>query len=121
MFHVDSPNIALVILSGIYHAFTGGRQKTTEEYLRGGGQIGVLGASVSLTVSFISSILILGYPAEIYSFGSQYWVGNFGWAFLAPVLSAVVYVPVLYPLQTTTSNEVGRLKTCILPCNSANT
>ena len=94
-----------IIFSGIYHSFTGGKQKTTDEYLRGGSTISVLPATISLTISFISTVLILGYPAEMYTFGGQFFLAAFGWA-LGYFLSGIIYVPVLYPLRTTTSNEV---------------
>ena len=48
------------------------------------------------------------FPAEIYTFGGQYFIGNFGWA-LGAVLSCMVYVPVLYPLGTITANEVTKI------------
>ena len=50
---------------GIYSLFTGGKQKTVSEYVQGGGRIKLLPAAISLTVSFVSSILVLGYPAEV--------------------------------------------------------
>ena len=91
--------------SGIYHSFTGGKQKTTDEYLRGGGSISLLPETISLTISYISTIMLLGHPAEMYTFGGQYFLAIFGWA-LGYFLSGIIYVPVLYPLRTTTSNEV---------------
>ena len=51
------------IYLGIYHSCTGGKQRTTDEYLRGGKDIGVIPAALSLTVSFVSSIMIIGWPA----------------------------------------------------------
>ena len=93
------------IYLGIYHSCTGGKQRTTDEYLRGGKDIGVIPAALSLTVSFVSSIMIIGWPAEVYTFGGQYFLGGFGFA-LGYLLCAFIYVPVLYPLKTTTANEV---------------
>ena len=100
-------NALLVFLTivGIYHSFTGGKQKTTDEYLRGGQTIAIWPAILSLSVSFMSSVSMLGLPAEIYTFGGQFWLGTLGWT-LGHFLSVLVYVPVLYPLQTTTANEV---------------
>ena len=89
----------------MYHSFTGGKQKTTDEYLRGGNTIRFRPASVSLMVSFASSILVLGCPAEIYTFGGQFLLDGVGFA-LRYVLSGLIYVPVLYPLNTITANEV---------------
>ena len=65
-------NALLVFLTivGIYHSFTGGKQKTTDEYLRGGQTIAIWPAILSLSVSFMSSVSMLGLPAEIYTFGA---------------------------------------------------
>ena len=93
---------------GIYHSFTGGKQRTTNEYLRGGNTISVLPATLSLTVSFVSSIMLIGWPAETYEFGGQFFLSGFGFA-LGYFLSAYIYVPVFYPLGTTTSNEVASI------------
>ena len=66
-------------------------------------RVSIWPAALSLTVSYMSSILVLGYPAEMYSFGSQNWLGIFGWS-LGALLSVLIYVPVLYPLKTITAN-----------------
>ena len=84
---------------------TGGHQKTTKEYLMGGDKISILPAAISLAVSFISSISILGHPAEIYTFGGQYFLAKIGTC-LGSVITCLIFVPVLYPLKTVTSNEV---------------
>ena len=106
-FHFSCSIALLVFLTivGIYHSFTGGKQKTTDEYLRGGQTIAIWPAILSLSVSFMSSVSMLGLPAEIYTFGGQFWLGTLGWT-LGHFLSVLVYVPVLYPVQTTTANEV---------------
>ena len=71
----------------------------------GNRNIQVVPAAVSLTVSFISSILILGEPAEMYTFGGQLMISKLGWMFGA-ALSTVVFVPVLHPLKLTSVNKV---------------
>ena len=53
----------------------------------------------------MSSVSMVGIPAEIYTFGGQYMLCGIGWT-LGNILSVLIYVPVLYPLQTTTANEV---------------
>lgn len=94
------------LLIGLYHS---GRQRSTSEYLMGNHDIQVIPAAMSLTVSFISSILILGEPAEMYTFGGQLWISKFGWL-LGAALSTVIFVPVLHPLKLTSVNEVKQLK-----------
>lgn len=49
---------------GIYYALSGGRQKTTSEYLVGNRKIAVLRVAISILVSFESSIIMLGAPIQ---------------------------------------------------------
>ncbi len=85
---------------------TGGKQKTTSEYLMGNRKMQFIPTTVSLMVSYVSSILLLGYPAEMYGFGAQLWVSVFGF-FLGAAGGALLFVPVLYPLRLTSVNEVS--------------
>ena len=61
--------------------------------------------AMSICVSFISAILILGAPAEMYMYGTQYWLTWIGLT-IASVLAALLFVPLLYPLKLTSSYEV---------------
>ena len=88
----------------IIHALEENKEQQMNIFV-GGKDIGVIPAALSLTVSFVSSIMIIGWPAEVYTFGGQYFLGGFGFA-LGYLLCAFIYVPVLYPLKTTTANEV---------------
>ncbi|KAK3095575.1 hypothetical protein FSP39_016251 [Pinctada imbricata] len=89
---------------GIYYALSGGRQKTTSEYLVGNRQMKILPVALSLMVSFESSIMMLGFPAETYVYGMMFWLSNF--AFLVSVLLAVrMVVPLVHPLKLTSVYE----------------
>ena len=95
---------------GVYHAIAAARAArdrptTTADYLVGGRRLGVLPVSVSLMASFVSAILMLGFPAEVYVSGGIYWVycGGIG---LAGLLAMFVYVPVFHPLKLTSVNQV---------------
>ncbi len=48
--------------------------------------------------SFISAITMLGTPAEIYVFGTQYWMIGFSYPFVVAA-TAHIYLPVYYKLQ----------------------
>ena len=50
---------------GLYPSLCGNKRKTVDEYVQGSGNINLIPAAISITVSFTSSILILGYPAEV--------------------------------------------------------
>lgn len=58
------------------------------------------------TFSYISGISILGMPAEIYTYGTQFWmiITSEG---LVSITMAIAYLPIFYKLQITTSYEVS--------------
>ncbi|KAK3095118.1 hypothetical protein FSP39_010525 [Pinctada imbricata] len=90
---------------GIYYALSGGRQKTTSEYLVGNRQMKILPVALSLMVSFESSIMMLGFPAETYVYGMSFWLSTF--AFLVALLLAVrMVVPLVHPLKLTSVYEI---------------
>ena len=94
---------------GIYHSLTGGKQKTSGEYLLGNRKMTLIPVSMSLMVSYISTNSLMGFPAEMYSFGTQYWLGLFG-SSLGVFIGITLFVPMLYPLKMTSVNEVGFFK-----------
>jgi Na+/proline symporter len=100
---------ASVVISlgiGIFYAFSGGRQRTAAEYLVGNRQMKILPLTLSLIVSFESSIMMLGFPAETYVYGFQFiWYNVGGMAGL--FVGALVVVPLIYPLKLTSVYEVG--------------
>ena len=65
---------------GVYFALSGGRQRTTGEFLVADRQLHVLPTMLSLLVSYQSAIAILGAPAEMFTKGSMQmlWM-NLGW------------------------------------------
>ena len=56
--------IAIVISLGIgiFYALSGGRQRTTSEFLVGNRKMAALPVAISLMVSFKPSVMMLGYP-----------------------------------------------------------
>ncbi|XP_064609647.1 sodium-dependent multivitamin transporter-like [Liolophura sinensis] len=94
---------------GIYFAISGGRQKTTAEYLVGNRNLHVVPVALSLIVSFESSILMLGYPAEIYAHGTQFWMLHVGLP-LTFLCIAQVVVPVIHPLGITSAYQYLELR-----------
>lgn len=59
--------------------------------------------------SYISGIAILGLPAEMYVYGTQLWSVVIADACVSLTM-AIVYLPVFYRLQITSSYEVYNLK-----------
>lgn len=98
--------IIVSLAIGIYYALSGGRQKTTSEFLVGNRKMSFLPVAISLVVSFESSIMMLGTPAEIYQNGIQWLWADIGF-FCANVFSVQFMVPMLHPLRITSANEVN--------------
>ncbi|XP_023930462.1 putative sodium-dependent multivitamin transporter [Lingula anatina] len=89
---------------GVIFSRTGGRQKTTREYLLANRDMGFLPVALSIIVSYISGIMILGYTTEIYQHGIQIVMFNL-FNILAYVISAFTFVPFIRKLQITSSFE----------------
>ena len=89
---------------GMYQAICGSK-KTTHEYHLGSRAMGLVPVTMSLVVSYISTITLIGYPAEMFAFGVQYYWFTLG-IFLGILLSTFVCVPLFYPLKLTSVNEV---------------
>lgn len=98
---------------GLYYALSGGRQRTTQEFLLADRSMRCLPVSLSLIASFQSAVAIVGVPAEIYTHGTQYWF--MGCAYILGLLiPAHVFIPVLYRLQLSSAYQVGgKFQTCI--------
>jgi len=93
---------------GLYHSLTGGRQKTTEEFIMANRRLQVLPTAISLLVSYQSAIMVLGYTAEVYSYGPQLIILS-GFCFLLnAILVERIFVPWLYRLKLVSVNEVSR-------------
>ena len=60
---------------------------------------------LSMLMSFMSAIMILGSTAEMYTKGTQWFMIGPGIC-LAVVICACLFVPLLYPLQLTSIFEV---------------
>ena len=68
----------------------------------------VIPVALAIMSSFLSAILILGTPAELYTHGTMYWLYLFGMCGAA-VLATVFFVPLLYRLKLTSSYEVRKI------------
>ena len=64
--------LAVSLGIGAYYALAGGKQRTREEYLLGNRKLGTFPVFVSVLVSFMSSVSILGIPAEVNQYGIQF-------------------------------------------------
>jgi len=67
----------------------------------------VLPTSISLVVSFLSAILVLGFTAEMYSYGPQQLLLSGVGYIIAGIIIERIIVPWLYPLKLVSVNEVS--------------
>lgn len=60
----------------------------------------------SIDCSYISGISLLGLPAEMYTYGTQFWMTLVSEVFVAIIMGYAI-LPVFYKLQITSTYEVG--------------
>ena len=95
---------------GIYHGCTGGKQKTTGEYLLGNRSMNTFPIAVSLLASYLSAITLLGVPSEIFTYGAQYTVLLLSY-FPLTATAAIIFVPIFHGLHLTSAHEVSKVNT----------
>uniref|UniRef100_A0A5S6QLJ3 Sodium-coupled monocarboxylate transporter 1 n=1 Tax=Trichuris muris TaxID=70415 RepID=A0A5S6QLJ3_TRIMR len=83
---------------GIYYGCFGTGQKTSRDVLLGSSKLGILPVALSLIATYTSAVGLLGYPSEVYHFGTMlsYYIAVY---FIVFPLVAFVFLPVLYPLK----------------------
>ncbi|XP_029452124.1 sodium-dependent multivitamin transporter isoform X2 [Rhinatrema bivittatum] len=104
--------VFLLLLSsgiGLFHAFTGGKQRTTQEFLLADRSMSFLPVALSLLATFQSAVAILGVPSEIYRFGTEYWFLGCSYI-LGLVIPAHIFIPVFYRLKLTSTYEYLELR-----------
>ncbi|CAH2105669.1 unnamed protein product [Euphydryas editha] len=94
---------------GLYFRFSGGKQKTNDEYLLADRNMSIFPVAVSLMASFMSAITLLGVSAENYYYGMQFAVINISYGIATPI-AANLYLPVFFGLQKTSTYEYLELR-----------
>ncbi|XP_035278528.1 solute carrier family 5 member 6a isoform X1 [Anguilla rostrata] len=94
---------------GLFYAFSGGRQRTTREFLLADRSMSCLPVSLSLLATFQSAVAILGAPSEIYAHGTQYWFLGCSY-FLGLLIPAHIFIPVFYRLQLSSAYQYLELR-----------
>jgi len=82
---------------GVYIALLGRKQKSLLEYLLAGRTMSSLPSSLSLLVTIMSAITVMGVPASVFLHGTSYWMFAFSYFIFIPIL-AHFFVPVFYDL-----------------------
>nr|XP_033338575.1 sodium-coupled monocarboxylate transporter 2-like [Megalopta genalis] len=102
--------LGISAIVGVYYAYESRKNAdAVREYLVGGQNMSIFPISMSLIASYISGISILGLPAEMYVFGTQFWCGVISDSFVSLTM-AFVYLPVFYGLGITSSYEYLKLR-----------
>ncbi|XP_076644471.1 putative sodium-dependent multivitamin transporter [Halictus rubicundus] len=86
-------------LIGLYYRFTGGKQRTMEEYFVADRSVGVITLAIGLSVSFVSGISMIGFSAETYSHGIIFIMLTSGF-FVSLPLIIMFYLPVFNKSNT---------------------
>ncbi|XP_061598930.1 solute carrier family 5 member 6 isoform X2 [Cololabis saira] len=94
---------------GLYHAVSGGRQRTTQEFLMADRSMRCLPVSLSLIASFQSAVAIVGVPAEVFAHGTQYWFIGCSYV-LGLAIPAHVFIPVFYRLRLSSAYQYLELR-----------
>ncbi|XP_034947358.1 putative sodium-dependent multivitamin transporter [Chelonus insularis] len=83
---------------GVYYRFTGGRQKTAEEYFSADQSVGTVMLAFTMMIAYLSAISLLGISGENYSYGAQFNLIYIGLILGTPIVS-YFYLPVFYELK----------------------
>ncbi|XP_018397564.1 PREDICTED: putative sodium-dependent multivitamin transporter [Cyphomyrmex costatus] len=89
---------------GVYYRFSGGRQKTMEEYFVASRSMSIIPVAIALVVSFMSAVTLLGVSAENYTYGTQFVVINLSYLLGTPIV-CYGFLPVFFKLQATSAYE----------------
>ncbi|CAD1479882.1 unnamed protein product [Heterotrigona itama] len=100
--------LAVSAIIGVYQAYKSRKNEdeAVREYLVGGQNMSIFPITMSLIASYISGITILGLPAEMYVYGTQFWSVVIADSFVSLTM-ILVYLPVFYGLGITSSYEGG--------------
>ncbi|ELU03171.1 hypothetical protein CAPTEDRAFT_112190 [Capitella teleta] len=91
--------LGISLAIGVYHSLTGGRQKTTSEFILANRKLMVIPTIMSMVMSYMSAIIIIGATGEIYEYGSMVLVWFVPGDFIGYTFLALVIIPWIYPLK----------------------
>ena len=96
--------ITISVGIGIFFACYKKGEYTTSNYFLGDRRLKVVPVALSFVVSFQSSVLIIGVPAESYAYGMQFTIQCFS-VVIGYSIASVIIVPVFYPMKLTSVYE----------------
>ncbi|CAF1308586.1 unnamed protein product [Rotaria sordida] len=105
---VDYIFLIILLLSsaviGVLFGFFKRKQSSSKEYLLAGGSMGVFPTALSIMVSFLSAITILGIPSEVYVYGTMYIYQGISYI-LSSTITALVFMPKFREMNCTSAYE----------------
>ncbi|KAG8325428.1 hypothetical protein J6590_067879 [Homalodisca vitripennis] len=100
--------LLLSLLVGVYFGYFK-KQDTVAEYLLGGKKMSVFPVAMSLTFSHVSGVSLIGVPAEVYSYGTQYFVMCISFVIMYFIV-VNSFLPVFFNLQLNSLYEYLELR-----------
>ena len=94
---------------GVFFAFRSKKKNTPSDYFLAGRKLSVLPAAFSFVVTYQSSLMLIGTPAEVYAYGLKYGYFVIG-ASLSYIFAGLTLVPVFHPLQLTSVYKYFQLR-----------
>ncbi|GFT15392.1 sodium-coupled monocarboxylate transporter 1 [Nephila pilipes] len=103
--------ISLLIPSviGIVFRFSGGRQKTMNEYFLAGRNASKLPVIMSITATTLSSVFLIGAPAEVYRFGPLYCLFSVSVSLSILIVSRII-IPVYFQCNVSSIYELLEIR-----------
>ena len=102
---------------GVFYAIKE-KHKTTEQYLMADRSLQIVPASVSLMISYLSAVTLLGDSTEAYFYGITFSLYIFS-TWIAVIIVAELFVPLFHPLRVTSLEDVSQ-DLYILPLREEN-
>ncbi|KAM5170177.1 sodium-coupled monocarboxylate transporter 1-like isoform 2-T2 [Mantella aurantiaca] len=94
---------------GIYYAFAERGNSTSQEFLTGGRNMTAVPVTMSLTASFMSAVVVLGTPADVYRYGAIYGIFPISQGIVI-LICAEIFLPIFYRLNLTSTYEYLELR-----------
>ncbi|CAF1436832.1 unnamed protein product [Rotaria sordida] len=105
---VDYVLLIMLLLSsaviGAIFGFFKSKKSSAKEFLLADGGMGVFPTALSIMVSFLSAITLLGTPSEVYIYGTMYCYQAISWT-IASTITALVFMPKFRELNCTSAYE----------------
>lgn len=101
-------SLFIPVVTGLFFKLYKGQRHSLQLYLLAGKNASMIPVVMSISVTVMSAIIMIGYPAEIYKFGPQYTLMAFS-TVIGMFLSSRVFLPVYFRCNVTSIYEVKKI------------